>query len=214
MDKTRVFVIDNHTMFRCGVTAMLRGEQEFEWVGEAPSGLEAVRGAPHAAPDVVLVDMTLPGLDGVATVRALRAVLPRARFVMLSGSWDAIDARRALEAGASCLLLKTASWQEMVTAMQAARRGISVHSPQVIDTLAASDPRREIGADLTKRERKLLALMACGLPNREIGDRLAIAMPTVKFHVTNILSKLNVDNRTAAVTLALRHRLVAMEMAA
>ena len=112
------------------------------------------------------------------------------------------------------MLHKTASPQELVTVLQAAYRGQAIYSPAVVDALSAQpDPQHELGADLTQRERKLLSLMACGLPNREISQRLDIAMPTVKFHVTNILSKLNAENRTSAVLAALKHNLVALDQA-
>ena len=112
------------------------------------------------------------------------------------------------------MLHKTVSPQELVTVLHAASRGQAIYSPAVADALSAHPGRpHEVGADLTQRERKLLALMACGLPNREISQRLDIAMPTVKFHVTNILSKLNAENRTSAVLAALKHNLVALDQA-
>jgi NarL family two-component system response regulator LiaR len=207
----RVFVVDDHPMIRHGLAAMIRAEREFEWVGEAADGDDAVRLAPALAPDLVLVDLVMPRLDGVATIRALRPLLPKAHFVILTSALDPAEVKRAMEAGAGAYLLKNASTQELVTVMHAAARGQRVLAPEVSDALIAGERAATPGADLTQRERELLALMAQGLSNQEISNRLAIAMPTVKFHVTNILAKLHADNRTEAVLTALKHKLVSLE---
>lgn len=214
MNPIRVFVVDDHPIFRLGVARVLRDEPQFSCVGDAASGLEAARRAPEIGADVVLLDMDMPGMSAVATMSTLREVMPRARFVMVTAELDATELRRAYASGASCVLHKTASPQELVTVLQAAYRGQSIYSPAVADALSSrTGSGYEVGADLTQRERKLLSLMACGLPNREISQRLDIAMPTVKFHVTNILSKLNAENRTSAVVAALKHNLVALDQA-
>jgi two-component system, NarL family, response regulator LiaR len=209
----RVYVVDDHPMFRHGLRATLAAECAFACVGEAADGAEAVRAAPAQRPDVVLMDMQMPGLDGVEAMAALRPLLPAARFVLFATALDAADMRRAIAAGASCVLLKTASSQELTTAIRAVHCGLRVHSPALTEALSASEQPLQPGADLTRRERSLLVLMALGLSNREISERLAIAMPTVKFHVTNILAKLHADNRTTAVLVALRHKIVDMEQA-
>lgn len=214
MTPIRVFVVDDHPMFRLGVATVLQSEPPFQFAGEAGNALEAARRAPDVGADVVLLDMNMPGSSGVALMATLRDLLPRAHFVLITCTLDALELRRAYASGASCVLHKTASPQELVTVLQAAHRGHAIYSPVVASALSAQpDPQHEIGADLTQRERKLLALMACGLPNREISQRLDIAMPTVKFHVTNILSKLNAENRTSAVLAALKHNLVALDQA-
>ena len=214
MNPIRVFVVDDHPMFRLGVATVLQSELPFQFVGEAGDGVEAARRAPETGADVVLLDMNMPGMSGVAAMATLREALPRARFVLIGSTLDTTELRRAYASGASCVLHKTASPQELVTVLQAASRGQAIYSPAVVDALSAQpDPQHELGADLTQRERKLLSLMACGLPNREISQRLDIAMPTVKFHVTNILSKLNAENRTSAVLAALKHNLVALDQA-
>ncbi|WP_088286272.1 response regulator transcription factor [Ideonella sp. A 288] len=208
VDAVRVFVVDSYPMFRRGLATTLAAERDLLWVGEAADGAEALRAAPALDPDVVLIDQDMPGMDGIAAVAAMRRAMPSARLVLLTTRIDPPDVRRAVAAGASCVLLKSASSQELVTAIHAVHRGLQVHSPALSGTSAPADGSRGLGADLTPRERSLLALMASGLANREISERLAIAMPTVKFHVTNILAKLHVDNRTAAVLVALRHKLV------
>jgi NarL family two-component system response regulator LiaR len=211
MEAIRVFVVDDHPMIRHGLAAMLAPERGVAWVGEAGSGAEAVRCAPALAPDVMLVDLEMPGMDGLAVIAALRPLLPRARFVMLLAAPDADAVRRAIAGGAAGVLAKDASTPELVNVIHAAHFGYRLLAPAVTDAVAARHLPCAPGADLTRRERELLALMARGLPNQEISARLAIAIPTVKFHVTNILSKLHAENRTGAVLAALRHNLVGLE---
>jgi len=211
MNPIRVFVVDDHPMIRHGLAAMIRAEREFEWVGDAADGAEALQTAPRLDPDLLLVDLVMPRLDGVATIAALRPRLPRARFVVLTSLLDPLEVKRAMEAGAHAYLLKNASAQELVTVMLSAIRGQRVFAPEVTDAMIEQSRSPSPGADLTQRERELLALMARGMSNQEISTLLAIAMPTVKFHVTNILAKLNADNRTEAVLTALRHKLVMLD---
>lgn len=211
MTPIRVFVVDDHPMIRHGLQAMLKAEESFLWVGDAADGHDAVRGAPAVAPDVVLMDLVMPKMDGVACITALRPLLPRTRFVILTSLLEPSEVRRAMDAGASGYLLKNASSQELVNVIQMAYRGHRVLAPEVTDALVASQKEVPPGADLTQRERELLALMARGLSNQEIATALSIAMPTVKFHVTNILAKMHADNRTEAVLVALKHKLVALE---
>ena len=211
METIRVFVVDDHPMIRHGLQAMLLAEKGLLWVGDASDGSDAVRMAPSLAPDVVLIDLVMPRLDGVAAITALRPLLPRTKFVILTSLLDPAEVRRAMDAGASGYLLKNASSQELLTVIQMAHRGHRVLAPEVTDALVASQKDPAPGTDLTHRERELLALMARGLSNMDISTALSIAMPTVKFHVTNILAKLHADNRTEAVLVALKHKLVALE---
>ncbi len=211
MSPIRIFVVDDHPMIRHGLVAMLRSESSLMWVGEAADGAEALRLAPHAAPDVVLVDLVMPRMDGVAAITAMRPLLPNAKFLVLTSLLDATEVRRAMAAGASGFLLKNASPQELVNVIISAARGQRVMAPEVTDALIAGQRETRPGEELTVRERELLALMATGLANQEIANRLSIAMPTVKFHVTNILAKLHADNRTEAVLVALKHKLVTLE---
>jgi two-component system, NarL family, response regulator LiaR len=211
MQTIRVFVVDDHPMIRHGLAAMIRAEREFEWVGEAADGADALRIAPSLAPDLVLVDLVMPRMDGIATIQGLKPLLPKARFVVLTSLLEPAQVRRAMEVGATAYLLKTASAQELVTVMHTAARGHRVLAPEVTDALVADERETAPGADLTQRERELLALMARGMSNMEISTQLSIAMPTVKFHVTNILAKLHADNRTEAVLTALKHKLVVLQ---
>lgn len=204
----RVFVADDHPMIRAGLRAMIDAEAAFHFVGEAVHGEEAVQLIPGCRPDVVLMDLMMPRLDGICAVTRLHPLLPATRFVILTSLLDPDKVRRAIDAGASGYLMKNASAQELVNVIHAVHGGRRVLDAEATDALVGAQQQRAPGGDLTPRERELLALMAEGLNNQEIAQRLAIALPTVKFHITNILAKLQVENRTEAVILALKHRLV------
>jgi NarL family two-component system response regulator LiaR len=204
----RVFVVDDHPMIRAGLAAMVAVEADFVCVGEAATGEDAVRLVPAAAPHVVLMDLVMQRMDGIAAIAILSRQLPSTKFLVLTSLVDAAAVQRAIAAGASGYLIKTASSQEMVSMIRSVVGGQRVMSAQATDALIAAAQRPAAGTDLTQRERELLALMTRGLNNQEIAAELAIAVPTVKFHITNILTKLHVDNRTEAVLKALKHKLV------
>lgn len=207
-DRIRVFLVDDHPMVRAGLAGMIQGEADLLFVGEAVDGREAVKLIPALRPDVVLLDMAMPHLDGVGVIEALQATLPQTRFVILSSLLDPLQVDRAVRAGARGYLLKTASAQELVTMVRQVHAGRRVLGPEVTDAMIANQQRDVPGADLTARERQLLALMVQGMSNQEIAEAMGIALPTVKYHVTNVLGKLQVDSRTEAVVLALKHKLV------
>lgn len=207
-ERIRVFVVDDHPMIRTGLAAMIDAEADLERVGEADDGDEALRLLPAAAPDVVLMDLVMPRMDGIAVIEALKPRMPDTRFVVLTSLLEPAQVDRAIEAGATGYLLKNASAHELVGVIRAAAAGRRTLAPEVTDALIAQRQQRVLGADLTQRERELLTLMTRGLNNQEIAAQLAIAVPTVKFHVTNILGKLRADNRTEAVLTALKHKLV------
>jgi len=204
----RLFIADDHPMIRSGLTAMVRSEPDLELVGEAGNGADAVAMLPGLAPDVVLMDLMMPKVDGIEVIRQLKPKLPETRFLMLTSLVDPAQIRRAIDAGASGYLLKNASSQELVTVIRSTYAGRRVMAPEATDALIAEQQSPTPGGDLTARERELLALMTKGLNNQAIADQLSIALPTVKYHVTNILAKLQVENRTEAVLLALKHKLV------
>jgi two-component system, NarL family, response regulator LiaR len=206
--RIRVLVVDDHPMIRMGLKSMIEAEDAFHFVGEASDGAEAVALAPGLSPDVVLMDLVMPRLDGIAATAALRKSVPGAKVVILTSLVDAAEIRRAIEAGAAGYVLKDASSQELVTVVRSAHAGRRVMAPAATDALMAASQHGNPGADLTARERELLTLMTRGQSNQEIAESLAIAIPTVKFHITNILGKLGCDNRTEAVLLALKHKLV------
>lgn len=207
----RVFVADDHAMIRFGLAAMVQAERELLWVGDAANGSDALHRAPELQPDIVLMDLVMPQMDGITAIVALRPLLPDARFVALASLLEPQQVRRALDAGAVNVLLKSASEQELIAVIRATAAGQRILAPEVAEALATDERRGSPGHDLTARERELLGLMARGLSNQEISSTLAIAMPTVKFHVTNILAKMHADNRTEAVLTALKHKLVSLE---
>jgi NarL family two-component system response regulator LiaR len=212
LSEIRVFVVDDHPMIRHGLASMLAEDTNMVCVGEASGGAQALHAAPGANPLVVVMDLSMPEMDGIETMTALKPLLPNAHFVLLASVLDADSVRRALSAGAAGYLLKTATSLELLQAIAAAHNGQAAIAPEVALRLATSVASNDnhVGADLTQRERELLALMAQGLSNLDISTQMGIAMPTVKFHVTNILSKLHADNRTEAVLIALRNKLVSL----
>jgi NarL family two-component system response regulator LiaR len=200
-------------MIRHGVASMLAAGDSMTCVGEASDGIEALSIAPALHPHVIVLDLNMQNADGLNTMNALKALLPDTRFVILAGRLDIGEVRRALAAGASGYLMKTASAEELLRAITAAHKGEAAIAAAVALQLAQNDSVGDgaVGADLTQRERELLALMARGMSNQDISTQLSIAMPTVKFHVTNILAKLHADNRTEAVLIALRSKLVELQ---
>jgi NarL family two-component system response regulator LiaR len=211
MQAIRVFVVDDHPVIRYGLVAMLAEERGVLWVGQAADSAEALREATALAPEVILIDPDLPGPDGSTAMAILRRLLPKVRFVALLHALDANLVRRALAQGAAGVLPRHASTQDLANVIHAAHFGYRMLAHEAANDAEVSGRSSVPGADLTARERELLALMARGLANQEISARLAIAMPTVKFHVTNILSKLHAENRTGAVLAALRHKLVGLD---
>jgi two-component system, NarL family, response regulator LiaR len=204
----RVFIVDDHPMVRTGLAAAIGAHPEFEFIGEAADGEEALRCVPPLLPDVVLMDISMPRLDGISATEQLRRTLPSTKFVMLTSSAEPSEVRRALAVGASGYLLKNASAVELAAMIRSAHAGRRVLAPEVSEAMIDAALQPAPGADLTPRERELLALMARGLNNSEIAAELSLALPTVKFHITNILSKLHVENRTEAVIKALKHKIV------
>jgi len=204
----RIFLVDDHPMVRRGLAATIQGESDMVIVGEADNGADAVRLVPACRPDIVLMDLMMPRMDGIAAIAALRRQGVQARCVVLTSIVDAAEIRRAIEAGASGYVLKSASGPELITLLRSTHGGRRVMSPEATDAMIEAAQTQAPGGDLTQRERELLAAMARGLSNQQIADELSIALPTVKFHIGNILGKLQAENRTDAVLIALRHKIV------
>ena len=208
-DRTRVVIVDDHEMVRSGLAMFLRVQDDLELVGEASNGEEAVRLCERLQPHVVLMDMLMPGVDGVAATRGVRERCPGTRVIALTSFPEEDLVQRALEAGATSYLLKNVGAAELAAAIRAARDGKPTLAPEAAQALiqrATRTPRP--GHDLSAREREVLGLMAQGLSNRAIAERLIISSSTADFHVSNILSKLGVASRTEAVALAVQHHLV------
>jgi len=207
-EQIRVFIVDDHPMIRAGLAAMIRAESDLLLVGEAANGADALLQIPISMPDVVMMDLIMPQMDGIDATAALHKRLPKTKFVILTSMVDPQEVNRAIDAGAAGYFLKNASSHELVGMIHAVYEGRRVWAPEVTDAMIAARQQHVPMDSLTPREQELLTLMACGHNNQDIATALSIALPTVKFHVSNILSKLQVDNRTEAVLKALKHKLV------
>jgi two-component system NarL family response regulator len=213
----RVLIADDHELFRHGLEQALGTEADIEVVGEASNGEEAAERAAALAPDVVLMDVRMPGVNGVEAAAQIRDVRPDARIVMLTSSDDERDLFAAVRAGASSYLLKRVSIDDLAEAIRAAHRGEGRIDPTLVPTLlrefAALSQRYDDDAEggerrLTEREIEVLRLVARGMSNKEIASELVIAENTAKNHVRNILEKLRLRSRTEAATYAVRERLI------
>jgi NarL family two-component system response regulator LiaR len=205
----RVLLVDDHAVVRSGLGAFLLVYDDLELVGEAGGGEEAVRLCEKLQPDVVLMDLVMPGMDGAAATRVIRERWPHVQIVALTSFKEKDLVQGVLEAGAIGYMLKNVSADELADAIRAAYAGKSTLAPEAAQVLiqATREPPSP-GYDLTPREREVLALMVEGLNNPGIAERLVMSRSTVKFHVSNILSKLGVASRTEAVALALQKNLV------
>ena len=211
-EPTRVMIVDDHAMVRSGLAAFLSVADDCVLVGEAESGAQALRLCAEVQPDVVLMDLIMPGMNGVATTRAVRERFPTVQVIALTSFPEDRLIQEVLEAGALSYLLKNVSADELARAIRAARQGQSTLAPEAAQALIArvTQPRTP-GHDLSARERQVLALMVQGLNNPEIAERLVVGRSTVKFHVSSILGKLGVQSRTEAVVLAVQHGLVSAQ---
>lgn len=205
----RVILVDDHKMVRRGLATFLKVFDDLELAGEAASGDAAIQLCARIKPDVVLMDMVMPDMDGATATRAIRQQFPSVQVIVLTSFKEEDLVQNALEAGAIGYLLKHVSAQELADAIRAAHAGRATLSPEAAQALvhAASEPPTP-GHDLTERERTVLALMVEGLNNTQIAERLVVSPSTIKFHVSNILSKLGAASRTEAAALAVRHRLI------
>lgn len=210
MDEITLIVVDDHPVVRDGLQGMLSGQPDIEVVGEAVNGREAMEMALRLEPDVILMDLRMPEMDGVAAIEGILAERPGANILVLTTYDSDEDIVRAMEAGATGYLLKDAPRQELFRAVRAAARGESVLAPTVAARLMdyMRSPAEET---LSPREVAVLSLVAQGASNREVGEELHISVATVKTHLVHIYEKLGVDNRTAAVTAALERRIIRLE---
>ena len=210
MDNIRILITDDHPVVREGLAGMLTGQPDFEVVGMAEDGQSAVAQFAKLQPDVVLMDLQLPVLDGVGAIEAIKAQLASAHILVLTTFDSDAAIVRAIEAGATGYLLKDAPRDELFRAIRAVAKGDSVLAPPVASRLMMR-MRAPAEEQLSAREIEVLQLVARGASNKEVGKTLNISTATVKTHLIHIYGKLGVDDRTAAVTTALEQNIISLE---
>jgi two-component system, NarL family, response regulator LiaR len=205
----RVLLVDDHMVVRSGLSTVLSVYDDLKLVGEAGNGEEAIRLCERLQPDVVLMDLLMPKMDGVTAIKAIKTRWPQIQIIALTSFKEKEYVEGALKAGANGYLLKDVSAEELINAVRRAVAGQPSLSPEAAQVLIrnVSEPSQPY-LEMTSREKEILALMVEGLSNNEIAERLFVSQSTVKFHVSNILSKLGVTGRTEAVALAIKHHLV------
>lgn len=203
----RVFCIDDHPLVRKGIAAILLNQADMQLVGEAANGEEAIEQYRQLKPDVTLIDLKMPVMDGIATVTAIRREFPDARLIALTSYDGDHDVFRALEAGVRGYILKETVHSEILGAIRRVHAGGQLFSQDAAQRFAASFSQ----ATLTPREIEVLSLVAQGFGNKEVAAKLGPSVGTVKIHVQNILAKLNATDRTHAVTIALKRGLIHLQ---
>ena len=207
----KVLFVDDHEMVRIGISAYLSAQPDIEVVGEASNGREGVKLALELRPDVILMDLVMTEMDGIEATKQIIENWPDAKIIIVTSFLDDEKVYPALEAGATSYMLKTSKASEIANAVRSTYEGQSVLEPEVTGKMMMKMRKKEPTAlhdQLTNREMEILMLMAQGKTNQEIGDELFIALKTVKVHVSNILGKLEVQDRTQAVIYAFKHSLV------
>ena len=207
----RVLFVDDHEMVRIGVSSYLSAQPDIEVVGEADDGKKGVELALELRPDIILMDLVMKEMDGIEATRQIIEQWPDAKVIIVTSFLDDEKVYPALEAGATSYMLKTSKAGEIANAVRATYHGQSVLEPEVTGKMMVKMRQKNTHLpheDLTSRELEILLLMAEGKTNQDIADDLYIALKTVKTHVSNILSKLNVQDRTQAVIYAFKHSLI------
>lgn len=206
----RVMIVDDHSMVRSGLETFIQVMPDLEFVGEAKNGKRALQQCDQVKPDVILMDLVMPKMNGVEATLAIRQKYPEIQVIALTSFHEEDQVKDALRAGAISYLLKDVSMNELAAAIRAAYDGRPTLAPEATQALIqAANQGPKPGHDLTSREQEVLVLIVEGLNNPKIGVRLNISVTTVRSHVSNIFSKLGVSNRSEAIALALRNKLVA-----
>lgn len=205
----RVMVVDDHTMVRWGLATLFTVYDDIQLVGEAENGADAIQLCGEIMPDVILMDMVMPGLDGVSATRSIRNLFPQVQVIALTSYKDGDLIKNALEAGAIGYLLKDVSADVLIQAIRAANFGRAILSQEVLQAIfQTANSLKASDFNLTSREREILTMMIEGLNNKQIAIKLTVSLSTIKSHVSKILSKLGVESRTEAVMLAMRNHIV------
>ncbi|MBO0999228.1 response regulator transcription factor [Bacillus sp. SD075] len=210
----KVLFVDDHEMVRIGVSAYLSAQSDIEVIGEADNGLKAVELAMELRPDIILMDLVMPEMDGIEATKRIIEKWPEAKIIIVTSFLDDEKVYPALEAGATSYMLKTSKASEIARAVRSTFQGQSVLEPEVTGKMMEKLRRPKVTQlhdQLTNREMEILLLMTQGKTNQDIADELYIALKTAKVHVSNILSKLAVQDRTQAVIYAFKHSLVQEE---
>jgi NarL family two-component system response regulator LiaR len=209
MKPIRVLIVDDHAMVRKGLVAFLKNQPELDLVGEACDGREAIEYCEQDQPDVILMDLVMPELSGVAATRTIHQRWPQVQVIALTSFQEKELVQDALQAGAIGYLLKNVSGEELAEAIRQAHSGRPTLAPEAIQALIQPPSEVEsLAASLTRREHEVLALLVKGMSNPEIAGKLFISRATVKVHISNILSKLEVASRAEAISLAIQNKLV------
>ena len=206
--KIKIILVDDHEMVRLGLKSFLNLQPDVEVVGEAGNGLDGINLALELKPDVVVMDLVMPEMSGVEATLKLLEEWKEAKILVLTSYLDNEKIYPVIEAGAKGYMLKTSSAAEILNAIQKVARGELAIETEVDKKIKAHDMQPELHEDLTARERDILRLLAKGYDNQTIADELFISLKTVKTHVSNILAKLEVDDRTQEVVYAFKHHLV------
>jgi len=204
----RVMLVDDHAVVRSGLSAFLMVNPDLELVGEAEDGQQAVLRAGLLQPDVILMDLMMPVMDGIAATQAIKREHPAIQIIALTSFQEDELVQGALKAGAIGYLMKDVTARELAAAIRAAKAGKMTLSPEATQALVRAAQQAQETEALTERELDVLKLMVEGLNNAEIAERLVVSLSTVKYHISNILGKLGVDNRVSAVTMAIQRKMV------
>jgi NarL family two-component system response regulator LiaR len=208
-NKIRVMLVDDHAVVRSGLGAFLSVIPDLQLVGEAENGDEAVVRCGLLKPDVILMDLMMPGTDGVAATRLIREKYPNVHVLALTSFQEDGLVQGAMQAGATGYLMKNVSARELANAIRSAHAGKMTLSPEAAEALVHANAQAKETESLTEREQEVLKLMVDGLNNAQIAESLVVSLSTVKYHISNILMKMGVENRVAAVTMAIQKKLVA-----
>jgi NarL family two-component system response regulator LiaR len=207
----RVMLVDDHNVVRSGLATFLKAYDDLELVGEAKNGLEALNLCHQKKPDVILMDLMMPEMDGIAATRAILQEYPEIKIIAMTSFEEEELVHGVLAAGAISYLLKNVTSDELSKAINAAVSGRSTLSPEAARALVlATRSTKQPLFDLTEREREVLNLVVQGNSNQQIADALVISVATVKAHISNILSKLQVSSRAEAISFAIKHKLVSL----